>query len=74
MNFHTLFSVEPMPDGPRIIGERHQMTLPADQLAAIGVGPRDTVWVAVNPDRPGTLVVIPEAVMREVFMKGWTAV
>jgi len=49
------------------------MTLPADQLAAIGVGARDKVWVAVNPDRPGTLVVMPEAVVQDIFAKGWSS-
>lgn len=63
----------PAPDGPRRIGERHQVTLPSDQLAAIGVQAGDSVWVTINPDRPGTLVVMPTTVVQALFEKGWTA-
>ena len=50
------------------------MTLPDDQLKAVGVGSGDLVWVALNPDKQGTLVVIPEAVYGEIMRKGWIAI
>jgi len=49
------------------------VTLPADQLAGLGLGPGDNVWIATNPDRPGTLVIISPSVMAEIFEKGWSA-
>lgn len=73
MNFHIVVHVDGLPDGPRRIGERNQVTLPADQLAVLGLEPGDSVWIALNPDRPGTLVVLSPSVMEEVFRKGWTA-
>jgi bifunctional DNA-binding transcriptional regulator/antitoxin component of YhaV-PrlF toxin-antitoxin module len=62
-----------VPDGPRKITERHQITLPFDQLEALGVDAGDSVWVSINPDREGTLIVMTNAVMREVFQFGWAA-
>ena len=73
MNLHIVSRVDVRPDGPRRVGERNQITLPADQLSAIGVAPGGDVWIAVNPDRPGTLVILSEAVLTEVFEKGWTS-
>lgn len=53
---------------------KHQVSIPAEMLAHVGVTVGDPVFVAVNPDRPGTLVIIPSQVMAEIFRKGWTAV
>ena len=39
---------------------RNQVTLPSDQIKSIGVGPGDSVWITVNPDRPGSLVILNE--------------
>ena len=74
MNLHIVSRVDALPDGPRKIGERNQVTLPADQLAAIGVSPGDHVWVVINPDRPGTLVVLSRAVYADMFQKAWTSI
>lgn len=76
MKVHILEEVDGpyIPDGPRKIQERHQVTLPAEQLALLGLGPGDEVWVALNPDRPGTLVILTQTVMEDVFRKGWSAV
>lgn len=63
-----------MPSGPRKVAPKHQVSLPAEMLAEIGVAVGDSVFVAINPDRPGTLVVIPWPVMAEIFRKGWTAI
>jgi len=63
--------VDGAPDGPRTIGDRNQVTLPSDQLAQVGLRSRDPVWVAVNPDRPGTLVLMPQEVVEQIFLKGW---
>lgn len=50
------------------------MTLPGDVLAALGLVAGDPVWICANPDRPGTLLVLPGEVMSEIFRKGWTAI
>jgi bifunctional DNA-binding transcriptional regulator/antitoxin component of YhaV-PrlF toxin-antitoxin module len=65
--------VDTAPHGPRKVGAKGQITLPEELLTAIGAGTGANVWVTLNPDRPGTLVIIPQALMMEVFRKGWTA-
>lgn len=65
--------VDILPHGPRRVAPKNQVSLPAELLGAVGVSIGDNVWVALNPDRPGTLIVIPQTLMMEVFRKGWTA-
>ena len=31
------------------------------------------VWLSINPDRPGTIVVMSRSTQQEIFRKGWTA-
>jgi hypothetical protein len=52
---------------------KYQVTLGAEVLRESGLEIGDRLWVARNPDRPGTLILIPEGLMGEVFQKGWTA-
>jgi hypothetical protein len=59
-----------VPRGPRRIGPKNQVSVPAELLAAIGVEQGQDVWIAINGDRPGTLVVIPEPLMELVFRSG----
>lgn len=63
----------PVPMGPRKIAAKQQVSVPAELLAVIGLAVGDEVWISLNPDRPGTLVVMPRSVMEDVFRKGWTA-
>jgi hypothetical protein len=35
-------------------------------------GGEEVVFV-VNPDRPGTILIMPRALMAEIFRKGWIA-
>ena len=63
-----------MPDGPRKLQGKGLVTISEELRTAVGLALGDQVWVAVNPDKPGTLVVIPRGVMMEVFRKGWSAV
>jgi hypothetical protein len=65
--------VDAHPDGPRVVGSRNQVTLPPDQMKAIGVAPGDPVWIALNPDRPGTLVILSREGIEDIFRKGWVA-
>lgn len=62
------------PAGPRKVAPRRQVSIPRELRDAIGIDIGDDVWMSVNPDRPGTLVVIPRDLMMELFRKGWTAV
>ena len=64
----------PVPEGPTKLGDKGQITVPKALRAALGLHPGSQVWVSLNPDRPGTLVVLPREVMQEVFEKGWTAI
>lgn len=64
-------------DGPpfltRKIGPKNQLNLPAEYMSELGMERGQHVYIGPNPDKPGTLVVIPERVMADVFRKGWTA-
>jgi hypothetical protein len=42
-------------------------------MKAIGVAPGDPVWIALNPDRPGTLVILSREGIEDIFRKGWVA-
>lgn len=67
-------AVDPLvPSGPRKIAAKNQISIPSEYLAEIGVRVGDDVFIAVNPDRPGTLVIIPRLLMSDIFRKGWTA-
>lgn len=66
--------VDIAPAGPRKVAPRGQVSIPRELRDAIGIDIGDDVWMSVNPDRPGTLVLIPRPLMMELFRKGWTAV
>ena len=52
---------------------KQQISIPESDLLSIGATVGDTVYVMRNPDRPGTLVIVPEALMAEIVRKGWTS-
>lgn len=60
--------------GPRRVGAKSQVSVPAELLESIGVDVGDNVWFMANPDRPGTLVMLSREMMAEVVQKGWTAI
>lgn len=62
-----------VPSGPRKIGAKNQVSVPGELLTAIGAEVGDDVFFVLNPDRPGTILIMPRALMAEVFRKGWTA-
>ncbi len=62
-----------VPSGPRKVAPKNQVSVPADLLEAIGVHVGDDVFFVLNPDRPGTILILPRPLMAEVFRKGWTA-
>lgn len=59
-----------VPHGPRRIGPKNQVSFPAELLAAIGVAQGQDVWIAVNSEHPGTLIVIPEPLVELIFRSG----
>jgi hypothetical protein len=66
--------VDIVPVGPRRIAPKQQISVPVELLEAVGVAVGSNVWLAANPDRPGTLIIIPGPMIAEIFRKGWTAV
>jgi bifunctional DNA-binding transcriptional regulator/antitoxin component of YhaV-PrlF toxin-antitoxin module len=64
--------VDSAPHGPRKIGAKNQVAVPAELLEAIGAQVGDGLWFAINPDRPGTLVVLSRSQAIEVFNAGWS--
>jgi bifunctional DNA-binding transcriptional regulator/antitoxin component of YhaV-PrlF toxin-antitoxin module len=63
-----------VPSGPRKVLPKKQLTIPGELLEAIGVHQGDRVFLMLNPDKPGTIVVIPEPLMAEVVREEWTAI
>lgn len=59
--------------GPRHIAPKNQITIPANLMDVLGAAVGDDVYLATNPDRPGTLVILSSNQMDEIFAKGWTA-
>lgn len=66
--------MDPFVPTPRKIAPKNQVSIPEADLAAIGARVGDTVYVMPNPDRQGTLVLVPRALMADVIRKGWTAI
>jgi hypothetical protein len=66
--------VDIVPYAVNTITTKTQLTLGADALRGVQVAIGDRLWIVTNPDRPGTLVLIPDAIMAEIFEKGWRAV
>ncbi|HSH61400.1 MAG TPA: AbrB/MazE/SpoVT family DNA-binding domain-containing protein [Acidimicrobiales bacterium] len=62
-----------VPSGPRKITPKNQVTVPGELLEATGLQVGDDVFLVLNPDRSGTILILPRALMAEVFRKGWTA-
>ena len=50
-----------------------RVSLPSDLLEYLGLDTGDKVYLMVNPDRAGTLVLLTPSVMRDVVMKGWAS-
>jgi hypothetical protein len=56
----------------RKVGPKNQLNIPGEYMAALGIRTGEQVYLAINPDMPGTLIVVPEPLMAELFEKGWT--
>ena len=48
-----------IPQGPRKIGPKNQISIPAELLEGIGLAQGGEVFLAPNPDIPNTLLIIP---------------
>jgi len=67
--------VDPGEPEPRTIsGPRHNISLPTDLVAHLGLATGDKVYLMVNPDRARTLVLISAATMKDVVLKGWASI
>jgi len=61
--------------GPRPVQGNGNVSVPRELWRALGIELGNAeVHFALNPDKPGTLVVIPDSLMADIFEKGWTAV
>lgn len=59
---------------PRTIsGPRRNLSLPSELAAYLGVDTGDKVYLMINPDRPGTVVILNATTMQNLVMKGWTS-
>ena len=58
------------PYGPHRIGQNRQVALPADLMRLVALEPGDQVYLQVNPDHEGTLVVVPVEIATRWFNLG----
>ncbi len=58
------------PHGPHRIGQNRQVALPADLMKRVHLRVGDEIYLQVNDDPPGTLLLIPMEVATEWFEKG----
>ena len=64
--------VDPGQPEPRTIsGPRHNVSIPTELLEYLGLATGDRVYLMINPDRAGTVVLMASATMRDVVLKGW---
>lgn len=56
-----------IPHGPRAILAKGQVTLPKELLDKVELAVGDQVYVALNPDVAGTLVLVPALMLERVF-------
>jgi antitoxin component of MazEF toxin-antitoxin module len=61
------------PYGPHRVGQNRQIALPADLMKLVRLEPGDQVYLQVNPELPGTLIVIPVEIATRWFELGRTA-
>jgi ABC-type lipoprotein release transport system permease subunit len=67
--------VDPGEPEPRTLsGPRRNVSIPEELAEYLGVDTGDKVYLMVNPDRPGTVVLLTAAGIRDVVMKGWTSI
>jgi bifunctional DNA-binding transcriptional regulator/antitoxin component of YhaV-PrlF toxin-antitoxin module len=64
---------DPEPPQPRKVGDRGQVQIPPELLEALGIEAREFVWIGLNPDRPGTLVILTNDAMKRIYEKGWAS-
>jgi len=62
----------PVPHGPRKVTSKNQISIPEELLRSVGVTVGHNVFLMINPDKPGTLVLFPQALLARVIEKGWT--
>lgn len=62
------------PHGPHRIGQNRQVALPAGLMSRVHLRPGDEVYLQVNEDPPGTLLVIPMEIATAWFEAGRQAV
>jgi antitoxin component of MazEF toxin-antitoxin module len=58
------------PHGPHRIGQNRQVALPVDLMSRVHLRPGDEVYLQVNDDPPGTLLVIPMEIATKWFETG----
>jgi bifunctional DNA-binding transcriptional regulator/antitoxin component of YhaV-PrlF toxin-antitoxin module len=55
----------------RKISPKSQVVIPSEILDALRLSIGDDIWWVINPDLPGTAVLMPRRLMEEVFGRGW---
>lgn len=58
------------PRGPHRIGQNRQVAIPADLMKMVDLRPGDEVYLQINPDLEGTLLVVPAEVATRWFEAG----
>jgi antitoxin component of MazEF toxin-antitoxin module len=62
------------PHGPHRIGQNRQVALPAELMKLVHLHIGDEVYLQVNDDPPGTLLIVPMEIATDWFERGRRAV
>lgn len=62
------------PHGPRPVGQKSQVGIPPEVMAALHLEPNDKVWFVLADDLPGCAVMVPVEIVGRVWDAGWNAV
>jgi hypothetical protein len=65
--------VDTAPFLERKITPKNQISVPHEYMAAYRMRVGEHVYIGPNPDKPGTLILVPQWRMAEIFEKGWTS-
>lgn len=59
------------PYGPRTLGARSQVVVPAQIAEALHLESGDELWFTLDEERPGCALLVPGEIASAVWEEGW---